>query len=112
MYDIKVLNEIGYLADVISDLVLEIDHYNKENLRVQQEFYDAQVQVMVSQIRPHFMYNALSSIAILCKLDPATACEATVTFSRYLRGNMDSLKQTKPIPFERDNTGTEKYQKR
>ena len=79
--------KIGYLADVISDLALEIDLYTKENLRVQQELYDAQVQVMVSQIRPHFMYNALSSIAILCKLDPATAYEATVTFSESDEGS-------------------------
>lgn len=109
MYDIKAQNEIGYLADVISDLALEIDLYTKENLRVQQELYDAQVQVMVSQIRPHFMYNALSSIAILCKLDPATAYEATVTFSKYLRGNMDSLKQTKPVPFERELEHLKQY---
>jgi len=109
MYDIKTRNEIGYLADVISDLALEIDHYNKENLRVQQKLYDAQVQVMVSQIRPHFMYNALSSIAILCKLDPATAYQATVTFSKYLRGNMDSLKQTKPVPFERELEHLKQY---
>ena len=109
MYDIKAQNEIGYLADVISDLALEIDLYNKENLRVQKELYDAEVQIMVSQIQPHFMYNALSSIAILCKLDPATAYEATVTFSRYLRGNMDSLKQTEPVPFERELEHLKQY---
>ena len=109
MYDIKAQNEIGYLADVISDLALEIDHYNKENLRVQQELYDAQVQIMVSQIQPHFMYNALASIAILCKLDPATAYKATVTFSKYLRGNMDSLKQTEPVSFERELEHLKQY---
>ena len=89
--------------------MLEIDLYTKENLRVQQELYDAQVQVMVSQIRPHFMYNALSSIAILCKLDPATAYEATVTFSKYLRGNMDSINQTAAIPFEKELEHTRLY---
>ena len=109
MYDIKAKNELGYLADVISDLALEIDLYNKENLRVQKELYDAEVQIMVSQIQPHFMYNALSSIAILCKLDPATAYEATVTFSKYLRGNMDSLKQTEPVPFERELEHLKQY---
>lgn len=109
MYDIKVRNELGFLADVISDLVLEADHYNKETLRTQKELYDAQVQIMVSQIQPHFMYNALASIAILCKLDPATAYEATVTFSKYLRGNMDSLKQTEPVSFERELEHLKQY---
>ena len=64
---------------------------------------------MVSQIRPHFMYNALSSIAALCKLDPDTAYDATITFSDYLRGNMDSLKQTAPIPFEKELEHLKKY---
>lgn len=109
MYSIKEKNELGYLADVISDLALEIDHYYKESMRVQKELYDAQVQIMVSQIQPHFMYNALSSIAILCRIKPETAYEATINFSRYLRGNMDSLKQTEPVAFEVELDHLKKY---
>ena len=109
MYSIKEKNELGYLADVISDLALEIDHYYKESMRAQKELYDAQVQIMVSQIQPHFMYNALSSIAILCKIKPDTAYEATINFSRYLRGNMDSLKQTEPVAFEVELDHLKKY---
>lgn len=33
------------------------------------------------------MYNALTSIAMMCTEDPETAQEATVTFAKYLRGN-------------------------
>lgn len=116
MYDIKVKNEIGYLADVVSDLALEIDLYTKENVRLateqartEKELYEAEVQIMVSQIRPHFMYNTLSSIAMLCKLDPDTAYEATINFSDYLRCNMDSLKQTAPVPFTKELEHLKKY---
>ena len=116
MYDISEKNELGYLADVISDLALEIETYNKETARIaaekeraQKELYEAEVQIMVSQIQPHFMYNALSSIAILCKLKPETAYEATINFSKYLRGNMDSLKQTEPVPFEVELDHLKKY---
>ena len=77
--------------------------------QVQKELYEAKVQVMVSQIRPHFMYNALSSIAMLCKIKPETAYEATINFSDYLRGNMDSLKQTAPVPFRKELEHLEKY---
>ena len=76
---------------------------------MQKELYEAKVQVMVSQIRPHFMYNALSSIAMLCKIKPETAYEATIKFSDYLRGNMDSLKQTAPVPFKKELEHLEKY---
>ena len=101
-----VRNELGYLSDAISDLALEIDHYTKENNRIagereraEKERFEAEVQVMVSQIRPHFVYNTLSSIAILCDIDPQTAKEAAITFAKYLRANMDALKQKEPVPF-------------
>lgn len=77
--------------------------------QVQKELYEAKVSVMVSQIQPHFMYNALTSIAMMCSIDPDTAQEATVTFAKYLRGNMDSLKQTKPVPFHQELEHLKKY---
>lgn len=77
--------------------------------QVQKELYEARVGVMVSQIQPHFMYNALTSIAMMCSIDPDTAREATVTFAKYLRGNMDSLKQTAPVPFEKELEHLKKY---
>ncbi len=78
-------------------------------IAAEKELYESKVKVMVSQIQPHFMYNALSSIAMLCKLDPDTASQATITFAQYLRGNMDSLKQTAPIPFEQELEHLKKY---
>ena len=77
--------------------------------QMQKELYEAKVSVMVSQIQPHFMYNALTSIAMMCKIDPDTAQEATVTFAKYLRGNMDSLKRTNPIPFDQELEHLKKY---
>ncbi len=100
------------MAYQIVRLILDLRTQYKEAIRYQQiqkELYEAKVNIMVSQIRPHFMYNALSSIAILCKLNPDTAYTATVTFSDYLRGNMDSLKQTTPVPFEKELEHLKKY---
>ena len=99
---------IAQIVRTVFDLrrkYLESIHYQQ----MQKELYEAKVQVMVSQIRPHFMYNALSSIAMLCKIRPETAYEATIKFSDYLRGNMDSLKQTAPVPFRKELEHLEKY---
>lgn len=93
-------------------LVFDLRKQYLESIRYQQmqkELYEAKVSVMVSQIQPHFMYNALTSIAMMCSIDPDTAQEATVTFAKYLRGNMDSLKQTKPIPFDQELEHLKKY---
>lgn len=93
-------------------LVRDLKKQYKEAIRYQQmqkELYEAKVSIMVSQIQPHFLYNSLSSIAMLCKLDPDTAQKATINFTKYLRGNMDSLKQTSPVSFERELDHLEKY---
>ena len=72
------------MAYQIVRLILDLRTQYKETIRYQQmqkELYEAKVSVMVSQIQPHFMYNALSSIAMMCTLNPETAQEATITFA-------------------------------
>ena len=84
----------------------------KDTIRYQQmqrELAESRVDIMVSQIQPHFLYNSLTSIAMLCTIDPETAQEATVTFADYLRGNMDSLKQKEPVPFSKELEHLKKY---
>ena len=93
-------------------LIGDLRFQYKEAIRYQQmqkELYEAKVSVMTSQIRPHFMYNALTSIAMMCEIDPKIAKEATITFAKYLRGNMDSLKQTGPVPFTQELEHLKKY---
>lgn len=102
----------GFSAMLISIVLVfgvVVARREKAMIATEKELYEAKVQVMVSQIRPHFMYNALSSIAILCKLQPDTAYTATVTFADYLRSNMDSLKQTTPVPFTKELEHLKKY---
>jgi len=59
--------------------------------RYKQNELDARVSIMLTQIQPHFLYNALTAIAQLCDEDPVKAKKATIDFSTYLRGNMESL---------------------
>ena len=52
---------------------------------------------MISQIRPHFIYNTLGSIEQLCELQPETAAKLVHSFSHYLRGNFSELNNPAPI---------------
>ena len=82
----------------------QADRYAKqeaENARLR-------VDIMLSQIQPHFMYNTLGAIGHLCKNDPE-AKAAVNRFSRYLRHNMDSLTQSAPIPFTTELEHTKSY---
>lgn len=67
------------------------------------------VQLMLSQIKPHFLHNSLAVIAELCDTDPQTAKLATVKFSKYLRGNMSSIESERAIPFEKELEHTRLY---
>ena len=101
------LSWVPLLLTVAIDAVDQFIHLPGQQM--QKELYEAKVSVMTSQIRPHFMYNALTSIAMMCEIDPKIAKEATITFAKYLRGNMDSLKQTGPVPFTQELEHLKKY---
>ncbi len=67
------------------------------------------IQLMLSQIKPHFLFNALGAIEELCDSDPRAAKQATVRFAQYLRGNVNSLSEEGMIPFEKELQHTRLY---
>lgn len=77
----------------------EIYNASIKAAELDKQLSEANMAIMVSQIQPHFLYNALNTIKYLIKRDPKKAEKAIVSFSYYLRGNMDSLTQKMPIPF-------------
>jgi len=50
---------------------------------------DAEIAFLRSQIKPHFLFNALNSIAALCLDEPQKAEELTLQLSQYLRSSFD-----------------------
>lgn len=76
---------------------------------VERELEIANTSLMISQIQPHFLYNALNTIKYLIKRDPKSAEKAVISFSRYLRGNMESITQKSPIPFIDELEHTKHY---
>jgi signal transduction histidine kinase len=61
------------------------------------ELAESRISTMMSQIRPHFIYNTLGSIEQLCEVDPPKAGELVHNFAKYLRGNFGELDNPKPI---------------
>lgn len=59
----------------------------------------ARVQIMVSQINPHFVCNVLATIQAMCDTDVDKAKEALGLFSAYMRDNTDAVARTEPVPF-------------
>lgn len=100
---------IGFM--VLIHFVYTVDAFSKakEAARLSKELSEINMTLMLSQIQPHFLYNALNTIKYLIKKDPKTAETAIVKFSNYLRANMDSLTQKEPISFEKELEHVENY---
>lgn len=77
---------------------------HEEDLKARQR-----MQIMLSQIQPHFLYNTLSAIQYLCDHDPKAAGVTTAKFSRYLQGNMSALRDDGEIPFTQELEHTKLY---
>nr|WP_317413045.1 histidine kinase [uncultured Solibaculum sp.] len=68
----------------------------------EKELTEARIDMMINQIQPHFLFNCLTAISYLCTVDPKKAKETTQEFSQFLRADIDSLTDKKPIPFEKE----------
>ena len=66
----------------------------------EKQLAEGRIDIMLSQIQPHFLYNSLGVIYSLCATDPEAARKAIKRFSDFFLLYMDSLKNREPIPFE------------
>lgn len=83
---------------------LQFVREHEDDMRAKQR-----IQIMISQIQPHFLFNTLSTIQALCEIAPDKAGEVTEKFAAYLRQNIDSLSQDNLIPFEKELEHTKTY---
>lgn len=58
------------------------------------------MDILMAQIRPHFLFNSLTTIKYLISRDPNKADEGITSFMKYLRQNMDSLSSDSLTPFK------------
>ena len=89
-------------------LTIYVDR-EKELVQQEKELTKSRTSIMLSQIQPHFLYNSLAVIQDMCHGKAPEAENATIEFARFLRGNLDSLSQSSPIPFSQELAHTENY---
>ena len=68
-----------------------------EKIALNAQLTESRMSTMMSQIRPHFIYNTLGSIEQLCSIDPPKAGELVHNFAKYLRGNFGELDNPRTI---------------
>jgi sensor histidine kinase YesM len=73
-----------------------------EQQLLRQELQENRISIMLSQMKPHFIFNTLNTIYHLCDIDPEKAKSTLSSFSTYLRNNINNLEQSKLIFFEQE----------
>ena len=87
---------LGFIPKSIN-AVTKAKELETEKAMLNTQLTESRVSTMMSQIRPHFIYNTLGSIEQLCELEPQKAGELVHNFAKYLRGNFGELDNPKPI---------------
>ena len=103
-YGISYLN-IACALSVLAAFFLHIYNQHTASVHAKQdlaarekELDDMKIQIVLSQIQPHFIFNALNTIYYLCAKNASVAQQAITDFSDYLRGNMEALKYKSTVP--------------
>ena len=86
------------------------NYYKAQQTReLENELIQNKIKLMLGQIQPHFLYNAIGTIRALCTKRPEEARNALDYFARYLRANMDSISEEGCIPFEKELDHVKSY---
>ncbi|MCR5699010.1 MAG: histidine kinase [Treponemataceae bacterium] len=73
------------------------------------ELTEKQVKLTLSQIQPHFIFNILNSIYVLCDKDPLLAKQTLGSFSKYLRANLQVSQINQLVLFDMEMEHTKNY---
>lgn len=64
----------------------------------------AELKALQNQINPHFLFNALNTIASFVRFDPFKAREIIIDLSIYLRYNLENIEKFVPLTKELEQT--------
>ncbi|MBQ7705448.1 MAG: histidine kinase [Selenomonadaceae bacterium] len=89
-------------------IIILLDHV-EQFLRQQREIFNQQANILVLQMRPHFIYNTMTSIYYLCSQNSELAQKVILDFTNYLRKNFMAIACEGTISFSEELEHTKAY---
>ena len=93
----------------ISEQAEELIASERKLIEERERVNDMKIRLVLSQVKPHFLFNALNAIYYLIEKSPMQAQAAIDSFSDYLRGNMEALEHTALIPLSQEMKHVKSY---
>ena len=107
--DAFVLLDIGIVISALVMYSFVLSDQIERDIQYRQEIADQRANIMVLQMRPHFIYNTMNSVYCLCNQDPQRARQVIMDFLTYLRRNFTAIVSMEPIPFSAELEHTRAY---
>jgi len=98
-----------YQRSRISEQAEELIASERKLIEERELINDMKIRLVLSQVKPHFLFNALNAIYYLIEKSPMQAQAAIDSFSDYLRGNMEALEHTALIPISQEMKHVKSY---
>lgn len=86
-------------VNIISDILDEWHRTIKTNNVLKERMELTKAQLLLSQIKPHFIYNVLANIKSLIYTDADKAADIVVAFTKYLRVQLNAIAKEEMAPF-------------
>lgn len=97
---------IGILTYIVGALLYRFVKMRNEKELVDHHFVQSRLRSLETQLNPHFLFNALNSVAELIHQDPVKAEEAVLRISTFLR---NSMKEAALIPLHEELKNAQDY---
>ena len=96
---LAILNISVCLNTLVMYMLIVREQINKY-IQQQADIANQKANIMVLQMRPHFIYNTMTDIYYLCEQNPKEAQQVTLDFITYLRKNFYAIVSENPVPFD------------
>lgn len=98
-----------YVVFMGSSMIFKYIEQERKLVEQERKLTEQRIATMISQIRPHFIYNTLGTIGQFCLEDPQKAADLVQQFSLYLRGNFTELDHVAPIRISKELEHVQHY---
>jgi len=105
-HTLQVSIAIGALTYIVGALLYRFVRMRNEKEDVDHHYVQSRLRSLETQLNPHFLFNALNSIAELIHHDPNKAEEALLKVSSFLRNTM---KEESLIPLKDELRNVQEY---
>ena len=99
----------GFTLSTLSMFIIILLEQVEQDLKQQREIAAQRADILILQMRPHFIYNTMMSIYYLCLQNPKKAQSVTLDFTSYLRRNFTAIASAETIPFSEELEHTRAY---